>query len=200
MRYAFGLLGLAFVITIGSAYFLIDRAPQPAREAEIPLTYESNHDAMMTLTSTAFEEGAPIPERYTCEGNNINPELRIAGAPEGTVSFALIMEDPDIPASVKQQVGTEVFDHWVVFNMPAGTEVIEEGQKVPGTEGMNTVGPGYTGPCPPDKEHRYIFTLYALDTVLQLNAAATKSAVLAAISGHELARATLTGTYEKHNQ
>ncbi len=174
-------------------------APTPA-ETETDRAYEFNHADMITLTSPAFRDGEAIPSRYTCEGENIHPELRIAEVPEGTVSLVLVMEDPDIPESVKQNMGIEVFDHWVVFNMPAETTLIAERETPPGIEGMNSAGQGYTGPCPPDGEHRYIFTLYAADTVLQLNSAAGKAEVLEALQGHILERTTLTGVYEKSNQ
>lgn len=194
------MLGLAFVIVLGSAYVLLDRAQAPSHaDTEVSEAYESNRNGMMKLTSPVFAEGGSIPSRYTCEGENVHPELHIAGVPSGATSLALIVEDPDIPASVKESRGIEVFDHWVVFNMPADTAMIEERQAPAGIEAMNSAGPGYTGPCPPDGEHRYIFTLYALDTVLQLNSGATKEDVQSAMAGHVLEKTTLTGVYEKHN-
>jgi hypothetical protein len=154
---------------------------------------------MLTLSSPAFGEGESIPSRFTCEGENISPELRIAHVPAGAVSLALLMEDPDIPESVRKNRGIEVFDHWVVFNIPSGTTVLAQGQKPPGVEGMNSAGQGYTGPCPPDGEHRYFFKLYALDTLLDLNRSATKARVEQAMKGHVLEKAQLIGVYKKVN-
>lgn len=203
MRYAYGMLGLAFVIVFGGAYLLVERAEAPTQshgEAVSSPSYESNDSRMLTLTSPAFSDGTSIPSRFTCEGENVNPELHISNVPEGTVSLALTMTDPDIPESVKQNMGITVFDHWVVFNIPADTRIIEEAATPPGIQGMNSAGQGYTGPCPPDGEHRYIFTLYALDSVLALNSAASRAHVVAAIGGHVLEKTTLTGVYEKRNQ
>ncbi len=152
---------------------------------------------MITLTSPAFADGASIPAHHTCEGENVSPELHIGHVPKGAVSLALTMEDPDIPESVKKNMGLDVFDHWVVFNMPPEGVVLEEGKVPPGVEGMNSVGQWYTGPCPPDGEHRYIFTLYALDTLLDLNKSATKERLVAALRGHVLEKVTLTGVYKK---
>lgn len=154
---------------------------------------------MLTLTSPAFREGELIPSRFTCEGENINPELRIGNAPEGVVSFALLMDDPDIPESVKKNMGIDVFDHWVIFNIPADTIEIEEGHAPPGVEGMNSAGQGYTGPCPPDGEHRYFFKLYALNTLLALNKSATKARIEEAMKGHVIEKAQLIGVYKKVN-
>lgn len=154
---------------------------------------------MLMLTSSAFKDGASIPSRFTCEGENINPELRITYAPAGTKSFALLMDDPDIPESVKKNMGITVFDHWVVFNIPADTTEIGEGQKPPGVEGMNSAGQGYTGPCPPDGEHRYFFKLYALDCTLDLNKSATKERVEKTMKGHVIEKAQLVGVYKKVN-
>jgi Raf kinase inhibitor-like YbhB/YbcL family protein len=107
------------------------------------------------------------------------------------------MDDPDIPESVKKNMGLDVFDHWVVFNIPADTIEITEGQAPPGVEGMNSAGQGYTGPCPPDGEHRYLFKLYALDTMLELNKSATKVRIEKAMKGHVIEKAQLIGVYKK---
>ncbi len=152
---------------------------------------------MITLVSHAFKDGASIPAHLTCEGENISPELSIGNVPAGAVSLALTMEDPDIPESVRKNMGISVFDHWVVFNIPPDTRFFEEGMKPPGVEGMNSAGQGYTGPCPPDGEHRYIFTLYALDALLDLNKSATKERLVTAMKGHVLEKVVLTGVYKK---
>lgn len=163
-----------------------------------PITTINPNAMPMTLTSPAFEEGGAIPQKYTCDGQSVNPELSWTGAPEGTKSFALIMDDPDIPESVKQARGISVFDHWVVYNIPAEITRIPESAKPPGVEGLNgSQKSAYTGPCPPDAEHRYFFYLYALDTTLTFDAPPTRAEVEAAIKGHVLAEGQLMGKYNR---
>ncbi len=153
----------------------------------------------MTLTSTAFSNGGYIPSRHTCDGENISPPLLIFGAPDETVSFVLIVYDPDIPKELYPNGGT--FDHWIVFNIAHDTTVMHEGENI-GTQGVNSNGKnGYTGPCPPPqyapKEHRYFFNLYALDINLSLKGGATKSMVLSEIQEHIIAVAELMGRYAR---
>ncbi len=152
----------------------------------------------LTLTSIAFAEGEHIPAKYTCDGENISPPLSIADAPPDTASFALIMEDPDVPEEVRPG---GIFDHWVMFNIPADTTEVAE-DMLPGTPGANSSGKsGYTGPCPPSdmepKEHRYFLRLYALDIELALTEGASKDDVLDAMKGHVLATAELMGRYAR---
>lgn len=150
---------------------------------------------MLQLTSTTFENGDRIPAKYTCDGANINPPLAISGVPEGTRALTLIMDDHDVPRSVHAD---GVWDHWVVFNIPPATTFVGEGTKAPGTYGIGTnKKASYLGPCPPDREHRYSFRLYALDTVLDLSLGATKEQILSAMSGHILAETELMGRYER---
>lgn len=151
-----------------------------------------------TLSSFAFADGRSIPSQYTCDGAQTSPPLSIRGAPQGAQSFALIMEDPDIP---RQLNPSGLFVHWVLFNIPAGVTEIIEGGSV-GTPGANSFGKkGYASPCPPPQyeptEHRYVFTLYALDTQLSLSAGATKGEVLKAMTGHILAQTQLIGKYRR---
>ncbi len=150
----------------------------------------------MTITSPAFEEGNPIPAKYSCKGEDISPELKWSGAPDGTETFALICDDPDAP------VGTWI--HWVYFNIPAGRSGLPEavpGGKEPeigGIQGKNSWKRNdYGGPCPPGGTHRYFFKLYALDTALDLKPSANKKKLLAAIEGHILGEAQLMGTFSK---
>jgi len=111
------------------------------------------------------------------------------------------MDDPDIPDFVKQSRGIEVFDHWVVFNLQPTTNdqlLIEEGVEPKGVAGVNSVGENkYTGPCPPDGEHRYFFKAYALDSTLSLNAGSSKTEVEKAMEGHIIEKAELVGKYER---
>ena len=149
----------------------------------------------MRLTSPAFKEGEVIPSIYTCEGKNISPPLEIFDVPSSAKSLVLIMDDPDVPAYVRPE---RMYDHWIVFNILPNTHRIHENTAPPGTQGKNTGGKNqYTGPCPPDREHRYFFKLYALDKMLDLRVGATKQEVESACRGHILAQCELIGRYEK---
>ena len=154
----------------------------------------------MTLTSSAFENGGMIPAKYTCDGDRtISPPLEISGVPETVKSLVLIMDDPDVP---KVLHANGVFDHWVVFNMPADTKMIPEGGPVPGIAGANGAKTNaYTGPCPPPQyepsQHPYIFKLYALSAVLALSAGATKEEVLDALASVKLEETELIGRYSR---
>lgn len=151
----------------------------------------------MKITSSAFEHNGRIPVKYSCDGENVSPPLSFADVPEQAESLVLIMDDPDIPGFVKEKMGIDVFDHWVVFNIPPSTIVVEEGG-VPGKQGKNSRGEAkYTGPCPPDKEHRYFFKLYALDAELDLREGATKDEVESAMTGHVVMKAELIGLFER---
>jgi Raf kinase inhibitor-like YbhB/YbcL family protein len=150
----------------------------------------------MKLTSSAFANGEKIPSKFTCDGSNINPELFITEVPSEAKSLVLIMDDPDVPAYVRKDC---MWDHWVVFNIPPHIGHIPENCHPPGITGNNTGGEAnYQGPCPPDREHRYFFKLYALDTSLTLSKGATKKQVEEAMQGHILARTELIGRYTRH--
>jgi Raf kinase inhibitor-like YbhB/YbcL family protein len=150
---------------------------------------------MMKLKSSAFEEGKKIPMKYTCDGENVNPSLEISGVPENAKSLALIMDDPDVPEWVRKE---RLYVHWIVIDMPPTTRHLAENSLPPGTVGQNTSGNSdYRGPCPPDREHRYFFKLYALDKILHLGETATKDQVEKAMANHILAQAELMGRYER---
>jgi len=163
-----------------------DRPPDAGRSA-------------MQLSSAAFEPGGRIPDRHTCDGEDLSPPLAWSEAPTGTRSFTLIMDDPDAPP------GTWI--HWVLYDLPAGGSGLEEG--VPKNASLDSGAchgvcwgvlsysrVGYHGPCPPPgTPHRYSFRLYALDSRLDLPAKATKEQVERAMEGHVLARAELVGLY-----
>ncbi len=141
----------------------------------------------MEVTSGAYASEGAIPSRYTCDGLDVSPPLTISGAPEGTQTLALVMDDPDAPGGA--------WDHWVAFDIRPRTDIAEAVGPL-GVAGANSWGrTGYGGPCPPSGAHRYFITVFAVDTELALSPGATKSEVLAALEGHVLARATLTGTY-----
>ena len=112
----------------------------------------------LVVKSPAFEANKQLPKKYCCDGQEINPPLKIDGVPEEAKTLVLIVDDPDAPS------GT--FDHWVVWNIPASMANIGE-NTVPGMEGLNSArAQGYMGPCPPSGTHRYFFKVYALDTAL----------------------------------
>ena len=149
----------------------------------------------MTITSSAFALNAAIPTKYTCDGANTNPALEFRSVPAGAKSLALHMYDPDVP---KSMIPSGHFDHWLVWNLPATTKGIAEADKSAAVQGVNGMGkPGYMGPCPPDREHRYFFKLYALDTMLGGAKIANKADLDAAMKGHVLTEAELIGRYEK---
>jgi hypothetical protein len=147
----------------------------------------------MQPISSAFENGASIPSVYTCDGEDINPPLEIKNVPEGTKSLVLIMDDPDVPSFVRQD---QMWVHWVIYDMPAETKVLKENTTPPGIQGNGTEDkPHYHGPCPPDREHRYFFKLYALNSLLKLKPGATKDQVEAAMEGQILEKTELMGRY-----
>jgi Raf kinase inhibitor-like YbhB/YbcL family protein len=164
-----------------------DPSPAPSAAASVDPTV--TEEAGMRITSTAFEPEGDIPVEYTCEGLDISPPLTIEDLPPGTVSLALVMDDPDAPA------GT--WDHWVEYDIEPVTEIPEdvEGLGTPGTNSWERSG--YRGPCPPSGVHRYFFTVYALDTELGLEPGADKATVLAATHGHVLEEASLLGFYSR---
>lgn len=154
--------------------------------------------AELTLTSSAFEDGASIPSMHTCDGEDVSPPLLIRGVDENAKSLVLIMDDPDVPTHLRED---GIWDHWIKFNIPADTIEIKEGKEPEGTSGIGTSGNlKYKGPCPPDKEHRYIFTLYSLDTMLDLDEGVTKEAVRAAMKGHILQKTELIGLYNRNKK
>ncbi len=141
------------------------------------------------MKSPVFDNNKPIPPKYSCDGDEINPPLNIEGIPPETKTLALIIDDPDAPR------GT--FDHWVVWNITPTTTIDEN--SIPGIEGLNSAGQhAYIGMCPPSGRHRYFFKIYALDTKLDLKANKTKKKDLeTAMQGHILAKGELVGLYNR---
>lgn len=146
----------------------------------------------LSLSSDTFKNGQPIPRQYTCDGADQTPVFRWGAPPEGTRSFAVVIDDPDAPN------GT--FRHWGVFDIPASARSIGDGKRV-GTEVTNDFGkPGYGGPCPPKGHgpHHYHFKLFALDTDhLDLSPQAKVADVESAARQHAIAEGELVGTYER---
>ncbi len=142
----------------------------------------------MELTSPGFKHNASMPEKYSCDGIGVSPELNIKDIPAGAKSLALILDDPDAPS------GT--FVHWVAYDL-SPVPKIAEGAK-PGKSGKNSANrSGYYGPCPPNGTHHYIFHLYALDQVLNLPEGLSKKQLLDAMKGHILETAELVGLYSR---
>lgn len=150
----------------------------------------------MQLTSPIFGEGGRIPSPYTCDGHDTSPPLHWSGVPDNARSLALIVDDPDAPA--------KVWTHWVVYDLPPDARELPEGAgasrtldngAAQGTNDFQRVG--YGGPCPPGGSHHYRFTLYALDTKLNLPPGATKEEVLRAMERHILTQTQLTGQYAR---
>lgn len=154
----------------------------------------------LNIASSAFAADGAIPTVYTCEGKDISPPLSWSGAPAGTRSFALIVDDPDAPDPAAPQT---TWVHWVLYGIDAAATGLPEGVKTSqlpaGTrEGRNDWGrTGYGGPCPPIGRHRYFVKLYALDTELPDLKRPDKAALEKAMKGHILAQAQLVGTYQK---
>lgn len=150
-----------------------------------------------SLTSAAFDHGATIPDRHTCEGENRSPGLRWRDVPAGARSLALIVEDPDAPHGV--------FYHWVLYNLSPALHDLPDGQpRQPhlaqiGAQGVNSFRrTGYDGPCPPPgRPHRYVFRLYALDLPADLAGGLTAEQLLKAVAGRVLAQAEWMGTYHR---
>jgi Raf kinase inhibitor-like YbhB/YbcL family protein len=154
----------------------------------------------LRLTSSSFEADGEIPSRHTCEGGDASPPLAWSGAPAGTKSFALVVDDPDAPDPSAPKM---TWVHWVVYDLPPATTSLAEGASRGGMpagarDGMNNWNKtGFGGPCPPIGRHRYFHKLYALDTLLPDLGSPDKAKLEAAMKGHILAQAQLVGTYQK---
>jgi Raf kinase inhibitor-like YbhB/YbcL family protein len=160
-------------------------------------TFSLHGGKVMELkVSSVFSNGDFIPVKYTCDGDDVSPEIKIDNVPTNAKSLVLINDDPDAP------MGT--WDHWILFNIPPNYTAIPEGIK-PEKEfsngmrhGLNSWGKvGYGGPCPPSGVHRYYFKVYALDVVLDLPPGVSKSKLLKAMEGHIIAKGELMGKYSR---
>lgn len=161
---------------------------------------EPGDEAPLVVTSSAFADRAPIPTRYTCDGQDLSPPLTVDRLSAEAASVALVVGDPDVPTPT---IGAENLTHWLAWNAePADGRVQFPEDAVPnGTrQGENDAGgQGYTGPCPPpgSPPHRYVFRAFAVDTHLALEEGANRSQLEAALQGHVLDEARLVGTYER---
>ncbi|MEW6116632.1 MAG: YbhB/YbcL family Raf kinase inhibitor-like protein [Nitrospirota bacterium] len=155
------------------------------------LSKEDSAMAELKLSSPVFKDNSPIPSKYTCDGNDVNPPLVIENVPSNAKSLVLIVDDPDAP------MGTWV--HWVVWNIEPKTKEIKEHSLPKGAiQGINDFKKhDYGGPCPPSGTHRYFFKLYALDATLNLPSSARKADVEKAMKGHIISQGQLVGLYSK---
>jgi len=186
---------IAVIIAIGAAatFFMKksrnEPASQPIAPANKKLTTNLNN---MKITSSAFENNANIPPKYTCDGENISPALQFSDVPMGAQSLAFILHDPDAPVAGG-------FTHWVIFNIdPATKEITENNAPTNAIQGQNSAGQAkYTSPCPPSGTHHYEFRIYALDEKLNLDSSAKKADVEKAMEGHILDETSLVGLYQR---
>jgi len=145
----------------------------------------------ITVTSSAFQDGEPIPARFSCDGDNVSPPLSWRGVPSAARAVALVVDDPDAPR------GT--FIHWVLLDIASATTSLPEASTPAGaTQATNSAGQAaYFGPCPPSGTHHYRFTVYALSSVTGLPDGASLDRALEAIDASAIARGRLVGTYAR---
>lgn len=160
---------------------------------------EGPRNMAITLRSSAFDQMSPVPQRFTCEGDDISPPLAWSGIPPETKSLVLIVDDPDAP---DPKAPKRTWVHWVLFDIPEDVRELPENAARSGLPEGTQIGKNdwgrrdYGGPCPPTGKHRYVHKIYALDTTLGLKSP-TKAELEEAMEGHILARGELIGTYEK---
>ena len=146
----------------------------------------------MKLTSSAFNYGSQIPEKYGYKFDNVNPPLKIENIPDDAISLVLIMDDPDAFSAVGK-----IWVHWTLWNIsPHISEILENSIPDDCVQGITDFEEiGYGGPAPPDKKHTYIFKVYALDTILDLKEGCTRTQLETALIGHIISEANLIGTF-----
>ena len=145
-------------------------------------------ESVMRILSPAFSNGSDIPERYTCAGLNVNPCVFIEDIPPEAKSFCFVVDDPDS--------ANGYWVHWVVYDIPIISQINED--SVPGKQGLNSFNKKcYSGPCPSEGKHRYFFTLYAIDKMLNLDEGITIEDLKDVMTGHVIAEARLLGLFEK---
>jgi len=170
----------------------------PSTQQIVSVTMKQQKNNSMKITSSAFANNGTIPSKYTCDGQSINPPLAFADVPNAAKSLVLLMDDPDVPKSL---LPSGVFDHWVVYNIPPSVHEIAENTVPSGvSQGLNGAGQEkYTPPCPPDREHRYFFKLFALDTTLAFEnpSKVSKQMVIDKMQGHIIGEAELVGLYNR---
>jgi Raf kinase inhibitor-like YbhB/YbcL family protein len=189
----FGLFCLLFFFLFAIAYADDGGNPSQKEDDKMPIEKKAG---TLELKSDSFNAGESIPEKHTCDGLNISPQLSWSGVPGSTKELVVIVDDPDAPA------GDWV--HWVLYGLPPDTTYLAENFSKTDTaagarQGKNDFGKiGYGGPCPPrGSTHRYFFKLYAINHALDLKPGATKAEIEKAIAGHILAQGELMGKYKR---
>jgi Raf kinase inhibitor-like YbhB/YbcL family protein len=175
---------MRWILALAAVGLAACSASGPTVEREVADTIE--------VRSSAFAEGAPIPSRYSCQGQDVAPPLAWSGVPDGTAELALVVDDPDAPG------GT--YTHWVLFHLDPGLDGLAEGQLPAGArQARNSGGKArYSGPCPPGgPAHHYRFTLYALGQALSLPDGADLDEAVEAIGRAATAQGRLTGTFAR---
>jgi len=178
-------VGLLIALTLGA---LSTNPILRVSQGQIPADAPFQSQTPMTLTSSAFNNEARIPSKYTCDGADVSPPLNWTGTPPQTKTFTLIVDDPSAGEWL----------HWLITNIPGTLTGLPENvpSNSPIPQAINDFGNiDYGGPCPPPGTHRYAFRLYALDTTLTLFQPVTKRSVLTAMNGHVLGQAELVGLY-----
>jgi len=165
--------------------------PLPSTTTTVPPTTTTTELPAFAVSSPAFAHGEEIPSEYTCDGEDVSPALNLVGLPLSTRAIAVIVEDPDAP------LGT--WYHWVELDIPASSgsfDIARDAGRI-GIQGINSWNvPGYMGPCPPEgEEHRYLFRIFALDSMLGLPDGVAADTVLSALTEHALETVELTGVY-----
>ena len=148
-----------------------------------------NAASSVSVATSAFQAGGDIPAKFTCNGANVNPELKIKGVPNEAKSLVLIVDDPDAPRGL--------FTHWVLWNIdPKTTDISENSVPAGGVQGTNDFGKrNYGGPCPPSGTHRYFFKIFALNSKVDLKPSARRAELDAAMKGHVVAQGELITRY-----
>mgnify|MGYP001006343548 FL=1 len=179
---------ILFLLAVFLSVFIVFTAAKKPTPAPKPLITNLLN---MQLISPEFKNNEIIPGKFTCDGLNINPELKIYGIPDNALSLAIILNDPD-------SVGGD-WSHWVAWNIDPKTSNIAENSVPTGAVvGKTDFGNNkYGGPCPPSGSHKYIFYLYALDTSLDIPQNSTKADLLKALEGHLIAETELMGVYSR---
>jgi Raf kinase inhibitor-like YbhB/YbcL family protein len=150
----------------------------------------------LKITSTAFQNEGMIPEKYTCDGEDLSPALKFEAIPAGTKSTLLICDDPDAPSGN--------WNHWILYNIPPNITELDEGISIEKLKSKGILSgtndfkkKEYGGPCPPGGTHRYFFKFYALDEMLNPEKLLSRNEILKEIAGHILAQAELMGKYKR---
>jgi Raf kinase inhibitor-like YbhB/YbcL family protein len=184
---------IAVSALVATALVLVSCGSSPSGSGDAEKLAEQDIEASITVSSAALAQDAPIPPKYSCDGDDVSPPLSWDGVPNAAVDLALVVDDPDASG------GTYV--HWVLFGLDPSVTELEEGELPAGArQAKNSAGDaGYKGPCPPagDDPHRYRFTVYALDNQLAAVDGAGTGEALTAVRERAIAKGTLTATFDR---